>query len=255
MNIKNFIYGLKKNQNTSYFKPIEDHLGFDADRELFVICDGVSRDKPSAGNDYPNPSPSRLAAQIAVQTILAASEKLSLQTAFLQANGNIGKKNAATYEGNFPPGTTALAACLNGNQMYVAHIGDCILGVFSLDGHFRQLTASQTAPLYRSRDSGKRYSAAEIRQGMCNVISHPLSYGVLDGNQNAAHFIETFSVLLRPGDTVVMMSDGLEMMLEQSHLQMLRTLSFDLIAEYVELLEGSRQKRSDDKAMIRFVVE
>jgi serine/threonine protein phosphatase PrpC len=253
--MKNLIYGLKENQNTSYFKPIEDHLGLEADRGLFVICDGVSRDKPSPGNEYPNPSPSAMAAQIAVQTILAASMNLSLQAAVVQANNNIGKQNAATYEGNFPPGTTALAVLFEGNQIRVAHIGDCILGVFSLDGHFRQLTASQTAPLYRSRDSGKRYSANDIRQGMCNVTSHPLSYGVLDGNQNATHFIETLSVLLRPGDTVVMMSDGLEMMLEETHLGMLRTLPFDEIIQYVELLEGTRQKRSDDKAMIRFVVE
>ena len=112
-------------------KPNEDYYLADDEKGIYILVDGVSRDK--SGGIYPNPSPARIVSELfvnCVYQVLAEDKGPSVSAALREAveKGNevIQDYNAQTsWENDFLPGTVGIAAVVRNEKLYYAYIGDC----------------------------------------------------------------------------------------------------------------------------------
>lgn len=245
MKIKNIKSGTKKNLATG--KPNEDYFSILTERNLFVIADGVTRDKENG--KYPNPSPSSEVSKIFCHKVIEvySGTKLNLKKVFVEANKEIKKYNVR-YPGYFKPGTVGIAVLIEGNNLSFASIGDCI-GIILRNGNLIKFNEKQTEKL---RNSAQKFSSEIIRTEICNNILNPFAYGVINGDINANNFIEFGELNLQIGDKVVLMSDGLEMLLELERFEEIMNNPIENIFSLAEDLEKQRNFRTDDKTLIIF---
>ncbi len=225
-------------------KPNEDAYLCDDDRGIYILMDGVSRDK--INGIYPNPSPSFEVSKIFIQAAYKyfiehcdteCPEKL-LYNMFNNGNKLIKDyNNKQRWENNFYPGTVGVITIIKEDIMYYAYIGDC--GGSVINKQKQTFTRCQTELITKNKG---QFSSIEIRNIICNNKEHPYSYGVLNGDIRALDFVEYGYIKLLPEDKVFLYSDGFVDVMNDLSAEVLYTISLKDAIKY--------SKGLDDKTLI-----
>lgn len=223
-------------------KPNEDYLICDDERYIYLLVDGVSRDK--IGGVYPNPSPARVVSEIFANSVYGYLKSYSGHESILEAvrrgNYEIAKYNAKTkWENDFLPGTVGIVAVIEDKVLYYCYIGDCYGLKVKENGEKFFFTQCQTKLIAKY---GKQFTAYEIRNKICNNKSHPYSYGVLNGNENAMDFIVSGMIEIEGDEKIIICSDGFDDLLKDYSASDLYKMSL----EDMQI----RSKNKDDKTII-----
>lgn len=234
-------------------KPNEDLAYFDQDSNFLILLDGVSRD--TENGYYPTPSPTvdvvKIICEVVVHCIrteLAHADNIStlLRSAILKANNRVKEYNEF-YRLDFCAGAVGIFAMLYNNVFHYAYIGDCY-GRSILDKQIKIFTTQQTALIAAHK---KEYSAREIRNIICNNPKHPYSYGVLNGDPRAEHFLEFGAIPTSSFDQIILSSDGPEEYLSKCSSSVLKKSSAkELITQFAQ----SNDIKQDDRTIIKLVL-
>lgn len=179
----------------------EDAFGFDLHRGLFVVCDGVGGNR--AGE---------IASRLALDTVLdgfhpgapGCDRGSSLHRMLQKANYAL--RSAAQYEPAYAGmSTTIVSAHLDGNRMWVAHVGDSRAYLLRR-GTLHKLTEDHSL------------LAARLRRGLEGDA--PELDGVLTQALGAGTFVvpEVTFVRVRMGDCYLLATDGLTKQLSRSEI-------------------------------------
>lgn len=179
---------MQRLKNTQTFnKPNEDYYLCDEENGIYIVVDGVSRDK--INGKYPIPSESAIISKLVVKSIqsfiCSNKSKYSnycemLYDAVMKGNEDVYSYNL-TYKGDFLPGTVGIVTLIDNGKLYYAYIGDCYRIIVS---NFTKkiFTECQTKKISEHK---KEFSTKAIRNEICNNINHPYSYGTLNGSEGA----------------------------------------------------------------------
>lgn len=243
-----YLVDIATKRNTKAFnKPNEDYAFADGDNCIFIIMDGVSRDK--INGVYPNPSPAFEVSKLFIETgynyikdnLEEGGDYLQIiEEAFKRGNNAICEFNNS-YVGNFLPGTVGIIAIIRDKNLYYGYIGDC-LGILVKEQMIVEFTICQTKYIH---EHIKEFTAEQIRNEICNNIDHPYSYGVLDGREGAMDFIITGEMSLDKCKGILLLTDGVEEIVKQMPVEeLLNTTAKELLDKNVHI------KSSDDKTII-----
>lgn len=238
----------KTKKNTQNFnKPNEDYYLCDKQNGIYIVVDGVSRDK--INGIYPVPSESEIVSKLVVKTIqkfiCLNKSKYSnyctmLYDAVVKGNEEIYSYNL-TYKGDFLPGTVGIVALIDNEKFYYAYIGDCY-GIVVSNLMKKVFTECQTKKINEHK---KEFTAKEIRNDICNNIHHPYSYGTLNGSKGAKDFIKTGFMNLVDNIRIFLFTDGLAPYILRLSIEELMNLSVDEII--TKSIVGDKE---DDKTII-----
>jgi serine/threonine protein phosphatase PrpC len=245
----------RKNNISKYFKPNEDYCLYDADKGIFIITDGVSRD-PFDGI-YPNPSPSAEVAKLLTETVFThISTNISnsedyynlLFEAYKKGNELIKENNEKNNDSLFLPGAVSLAAIVKNSVLYFCYLGDVSLKKINSKETI-QLTRSQTE---KFRRYSKSFARSFVRSEICNNIEHPLSYGVFTGEDKALSFLSFHKCDLSLGDKFHFATDGLDCIYDFENAKNISSFTAEQILSKAEYFENkfSDSINSDDKTII-----
>ncbi len=223
-------------------KPNEDYYLCDDERQIYILVDGVSRDK--IGGIYPNPSPSREVSEIFVNIVYdylkLHSQHFLLQEAINKGNNEIAKYNERIkWENDFLPGTVGIVAVIRDKTMYYCYIGDCYGLKISRTGDKTFFTECQTKLIAKY---GKNFTAYEIRNKICNNKEHPYSYGVLNGDASAMDFVVSGMIEIDNDEKIILCSDGFDDLVKNYSAPELYKMSLE------EMRDKSENR--DDKTLI-----
>lgn len=244
----NYIVDFATKRNEKEFnKPNEDCAFADKDNGIFIVLDGVTRDK--INGIYPDPSPAVDVSKIFINkaykyiknNISEENDFLEIiKGAFAEGNKEIEQINRS-YVGDFLPGTVGIIAIIKKNRLFYGYIGDCI-GVLLNEQTREEFTTCQTKSIH---EHVKEFTAFEIRNNICNNLNHPYSYGVLDGRESAMGFVVTGSTYLDKYKEIILATDGLEYVIRNMPVKEL------LFSSANDLLnDKSYNKSIDDKTVI-----
>lgn len=227
-----------------YDKPNEDFVLCDDERNIYILLDGVSRDK--IDGKYPNPSPAREVTELFAREAYNYLEKKSgqynleqIKKAFVKGNEAI--ENYNIKYNDFLPGTVGIICIVVEDRLLYGYVGDCYGRLVSKE-EINIFTRCQTKEIAIHK---KEFSSSEIRNKICNNPQHPYAYGVLTGQKEAMEFVVFGECSLTNVDMVFLSSDGME-----SYLSSLSRKDF-LQKEANYYLECSiKGKGEDDKAVI-----
>ncbi|WKZ56132.1 MAG: hypothetical protein QY326_05175 [Bdellovibrionota bacterium] len=242
-------------------KPNEDALLVDLDNRIYALADGVSRLRGADGM-YPNPSPASEVAQLLVtqasQFIADSVPPITvrlLEEALRVAGSSIANYNKEKFPNpdfgiNDYAGAVGIVGSIGINTLRYAYIGDCV-GLLVRGGAIRNLTVNQTEGIeaYIRTNKGTPNLEQTIRREIRNNESHPLSWGVLTGEDKSAAFIKSGELSLNKGDRVVFCSDGLLGVVSR-YSALLAEGSANEIVNAMLKLEDDGSYRSDDKTLI-----
>lgn len=229
-------------------KPNEDNIWVDSERNIFLVVDGVSRDR--INGVYPHPSPSAILTAAFVDYCKSNyTTDCSLTTLFQNANNQIWKINES-YVGDFKPSLVALILRFKENIIEWVSIGDCI-GVLIKNGTMEIFNTKQTE---RLRKSDRKFDSKTIRTDICNNPEHSLAYGVLDGNKNANSFLEYGEFNVEKNDVILALTDGLEMIAKPEFTTIIITSNVHQIVLLAEQIEREQNIRTDDKTIIKIEI-
>ena len=228
-------------------KPNEDFYLCDDDRGIYLLFDGVSRDK--INGIYPNPSPSFDVSKLFVKSVYKfllenINENANildlLHNAIKKGNDEINEYNSKKeWIDNFLPGTVGIIAVIRDCKLFFAYIGDCYGLVISNKGDKTIFTQCQTEKIANHK---KEFSAYEIRNEICNNESHPYSYGVLNGDFRAMNFIKYDTIDILSNDKIIICSDGFSDIIKNVSGKKLYQMTIDQMT--------TRANESDDKTMV-----
>lgn len=226
-------------------KPNEDYYLCDDKRNIYILVDGVSRDREQGR--YPNPSPaldvSKIFVKKAYEYIVEYYEKSNnylnlLFEAIKEGNYAIKEYNSErVWEDNFYPGTVGVLIILKEKNMYYSYIGDCYGIIINEEKNI--FTECQTEKIAEHK---KEFRASEIRNLICNNKQHPYSYGVLNGNPYAMDFVVQGEIDIEANDKILLCSDGLADIVNEISGKQIYTMKAE------EIL--SKAKGHDDKTLI-----
>jgi serine/threonine protein phosphatase PrpC len=240
-----------RQNHAGYAKPLEDYVLIDNEAQIYIVMDGVSRDK--VNGLYPNPSPSAEVSAIFAEEVLGylkqvkpeAAVEAWLREAARHANQKINQYNRrASWD--FLPGTVGIISVIRDDMFYYIFAGDCS-GWISQQAKARLFTFPQTRLVHAHR---AEFSASEIRNVICNNKNHPCGYGVFTGAPGVMDFLEFGAEALRAGDALYLATDGLDALLGNPDFQLDGSLSAKELIEAAEQLETDQKLKSDDKAII-----
>lgn len=201
-------------------KPNEDLVYVevqDKQQGVFILLDGVSRD--CENGVYPNPSPAREATRIFAE-VCAKNIKdwcyddwteMAITEVIRKANEKVAEYNYGLGH-EFPAGTVGIVAKVFGRYICYAYIGDCNLEVIDASGKRTMYTKKQTEQVMLHK---KELTTKQIRYEICNNAEHSYAYGVWDGNEGAMDMLVCGKIEASTGDTILMYSDGAEVVLEK----------------------------------------
>ena len=230
-------------------KPNEDVAYCNIDKKIFFVLDGVSRDRQNGA--YPDPSPARNVSRLLADTIssylLNSPSYRNNPFETMLSAVSIGNKNVRQYnEENsihfFPAGAVGIISFIIEDYFYYSYIGDCCGWVIGSHG-CGMFTESQT---YKVHEHIKNYTAKEVRGEICNNISHPDGYGVIDGNPKAMDFLKMGRISLRDTENILLATDGMEEWLGKSVPSEIKNKNAETI-----IYESLRGQNKDDKTLIK----
>jgi PPM family protein phosphatase len=246
--------GRVRGNNEDYFvladpaRPAATVRGSDRDgavtssRPLLVVADGMGG---AAGGEVA----SAMAANIICSHVEIAAREYRLRTgaqwrktltdAFVAANDRIrvrGEADAALRG----MGTTATAVALAGDALYVAHVGDSRAYVIR-DGRARRLTKDHTWLQYLI-DAG-RPDDTEAGDPRRNALLRAL------GTQPTVT-VDVAHAEVRPGDTVILCTDGLWSVVDDAELARLVSPRADLSVLCRTLLALANDRGGNDNATV-----
>lgn len=238
-------WGTKKNTK-KFHKSNEDYALADDNNGIYIIVDGVSRDRLKGV--YPEPSPSRHVSELFVhqayeclkQNCLKMNSESIVKQAFESGNEKILEHNRS-YVGDFLPGTVGIIVLVKDNKIFYGYIGDCT-GVLLSYSDKKQFTSCQTKLIH---EHVKEFSAFQIRNEICNNIEHPYSYGVLDGRKEAMNFVITGCMDFVKYQGIILATDGAEEIINKMTSRELLTMSAEKILKRRLLTQND-----DDKTII-----
>jgi len=184
----------------------EDSLHIDPGLGLAVLADGM-------GGHRAGDVASQLAVDTVVETILLADRQKDLQNLL---RNSLLQANRAVYEASrkntdlFGMGTTLVAALLQGNLAHIAHVGDSRAYLFS-EGELARLTEDHTylAQIeHMGADAGQIIADSAVAKMLVRAI------GIESGVE-----IDLCEIPLRPGDCLLLCSDGLTDMLSDEEIR------------------------------------
>jgi serine/threonine protein phosphatase PrpC len=273
--------GAAQAKNAEIDKPLEDVYLSRSDLGVFCLADGITRSRDPWGR-YPQPSPAKIAAELAVTSIMNAVCRSPrnesdienvLQYAFEQANGAIAacagdggaSRDCECYD---LPGTTATCVVLGETWLAYGHVGDGALVQISKQGRIAQLTSNQTAAAeawFSERPFLNRSTRTRISRGMFrNNPRSQYGYGALTGERIALDMVEYGFSRMSIGDRLLLFSDGLKLWFDR----LLVDRAFaamsghwldagDLASILDSAAEEERRQgvRSDDKTLIAVTID
>lgn len=225
--------GKKRKLNQDYVFTSEKPVG--SLPNVFIVADGMGGH--NAG-DY--------ASKYTVETMVSEMEKSGdtdpvriLENAIRTANERIRKKSVedAQLEGM---GTTVVAATFLQNRLEVANVGDSRLYV--VNDRITQITRDHSLVEEMVRMGG--IAKAEAR-------NHP-DKNIITRAIGACDIVEAdfFSVELKPGDIVLMCSDGLTNMLEDEEIRMILNGQRDIVEKAEELVKAANNNGGRDNIAV-----
>lgn len=227
-----------------YDKPNEDFVLCDDERNIYILLDGVSRDK--INGKYPNPSPAQEVTELFAREAYDYLKKNSGQYDLEQVKGAFIKGNEAienynTKYNDFLPGTVGIICIVDEDRLFYGYIGDCYGRLIS-KSEIKFFTKCQTREIAIHK---KEFSASEIRNKICNNPRHPYAYGVLTGQKEAMEFVVLGECSLTNVDMVFLSSDGMEPYLS-------RLIRKDFVKKEADyyLEQSVVNSDEDDKAVI-----
>ncbi len=196
--------GMKRHMNQDYVFASENAVGNFPN--LFIVADGMGGHK---AGDY--------ASRVCVKTLLESVANSTLKTQIGVLEEAIAAANMRIYEdaaGNSDlegMGTTLVAAVvMNNNVLYVANVGDSRLYVVD-EEEIRQITEDHS--LVEEMVKNGELDRNEVR-------FHP-NKNVITRAVGTAKVVvaDYFEVQLKPGDKILLCSDGLSNMIEDGEMQ------------------------------------
>lgn len=225
--------GMKRKINQDYVYTSQQPVG--SLPNLFLVADGMGGH--NAG-DY--------ASKYAVETIVETASALREQhpamvftKAIETANDRIRWKaeEDSTLAGM---GTTIVAACVNGNVLEVANVGDSRLYVIGDD--IRQITIDHSLVEEMIRMGGLDREAARNHPEK-NIITRAVG---ADRNVN----VDCFAVELEKDEMVLMCSDGLTNMLEDSEILSIIKKEDEIQNRALALIKEANEKGGKDNIAV-----
>ena len=208
----------------------EDSFGYDPERHVYVLCDGMGG--MAAGE---------VASQMAVSTFLQSISATPPDTATeMTLHQAIKAANDAVHTAGLIPqhrgmGTTLVAAAIEGTKLIVGNVGDSRAFMLQ-NGQCMQLTVdhSYLNELIRSGTIAVEDAASVDLKGMESVITRAV--GV-----SATIDPDFFSVDLTPGDIILLASDGLTRYIEAPEIaQLVNCMAISLSAQSLIALAKER---------------
>ena len=196
--------GMKRHMNQDYVFASENAVG--KFPNLFIVADGMGGHK---AGDY--------ASRVCVQTMIGSIKNSVLKTYIGVLEEAIGVANKRIFEdaaGNSDlegMGTTLVAAViLEDNVLYVANVGDSRLYLID-EEEIKQITEDHSLVEEMVKNGELERSEVKFHPNR-NVITRAIG--------TSKHVVaDYFEVQLKPGDKILLCSDGLSNMLEDREMQ------------------------------------
>ena len=226
-----------------HLMPAEDSMLVEG--RVFCVADGVTRDPISPKNitdlstedllkKYPNPSGSRLAADLFCESFIKFLNKKiptlkTIKNAFIYGNEKItelNKKNPSNidYLVNDFFSCVASGGVIYNNKLYWGGICDCGIIIYDKQGKIKFQTPNwmKSFEKYEKKKLHKpdfNFSQAKYRKMVRSkyrnnvkmiVNNECVSYGALTGEKEAEQFMKFGEIYLDKGDLIVFYTDGFE---------------------------------------------
>ena len=221
--------GRKRKLNQDYVYSCEAPIGNLPN--LFVVADGM-------GGHNAGDFASKHTVEVIVQTISDAAETEPvkiIKQAVQNANSSIRRKSEED-EALRGMGTTVVVATIIGQCMYVANVGDSRL--YIMDQEIRQVTRDHSLVEEMVRIGEIDRESARTHPDK-NIITRAIG---------AAEEIEIdfFEIDLKKEDTILMCTDGLTNMLEDSDIRKIMKGQRDVAGKAEELIKGANNNGGKD---------
>lgn len=237
-------------------KPNEDFLLIDQEHHIFILLDGITRvhqeyeDHPGASASCDvNEIFSRTVHQYLISHITDPNPDSVIKEAAIAGNKALipYRSTRSLDEWKFYPGTLGIITILRNNQLHFLFTGDCLGTLIRNNSklHFAQQSRAEALELMKVSKSD-RYGI------YCNHPEHPFGYGIFNGDPTAELLFEQASMEIRPGDTLILCTDGISRYMRYIRTETLISLSPE------EMMDASCQldappfaAYADDKAIIK----
>lgn len=228
--------GKNRTMNQDYVYTSENPVG--CLHNLFIVADGMGGHN---GGDYA----SRCSADIVVDSISKAGEgdfETLVQNALSRANTIILETGIENPE-LFGMGTTMVVASIDKDVLHVANVGDSRL--YIIGDTIRQITTDHS------------YVEEMVRMGSIDreaARTHPkkniITRAIGADTEVVADF---FTEKIKPGETVLMCSDGLTNMLEDDEIRMILCGQRDIVEKAEELVKAANNNGGKDNIAVILV--
>lgn len=225
--------GVRRNINQDFVFSSEKPVG--RLPNLFIVADGMGGHK---AGDFA----SRQATQTIVECLQNSTQEntvTAIRSAIEQANETVIAK-AAESESFEGMGTTVVLATIFDNTMYVANVGDSRL--YLEREELKQITKDHSLVEEMVRMGGIDQEAARYHPKK-NVITRAV--GGSDEIQ-----IDFFEIQLAPGDVILMCSDGLTNMVEDSEISLILRKQRDVVEMAETLVRTANENGGTDNVSV-----
>lgn len=234
----------------NYYKPNEDYIIVDDINQIYIICDGVTRDL--INGKYPDPSPSYLAAKTFSESVhekillnIRAYDPFQLLEDVIDwGNHKISELNSERIRGHerFLPGTVGVVSVIINERFYCMYLGDCSVW------HIRNNSADRIDSLTRVIKS--HVPAHYTREELYNNPRNPMGYGVFTGETESLSFLQKAETDIRTGDVLMMVTDGMDLIFQSDYFSRLKDEDPAALINISEKMETDTNTTSDDKSII-----
>lgn len=228
--------GKKRKLNQDYVYSSENAIGHLPN--LFIVADGMGGHN---GGDY--------ASRVTVETMEEevrvchdTNAKKILTLAIRAANRRL-REEAVSDEALFGMGTTIVACSLEGRRLTVANVGDSRLYV--VNRKIRQITRDHSLVEEMVRMGGIDEETARHRSDK-NIITRAV--GAADDID-----VDFFQIELRPGDMILMCTDGLTNMLEDEEIRMIISGGRDIVEKAQRLVAAANNNGGRDNISVMLI--
>lgn len=219
--------GVTREMNQDYFFTSEEPVGNLPN--LFIVADGM-------GGHNAGVFASRYTVETIVKTVSESEKKDAvsiLEEAISSANSYL-LEHARENEGMAGMGTTIVAATVKGSELSVANVGDSRLYIAGKE--MRQITKDHSLVQEMVRMGELDAEKAKSHPDK-NIITRAIG-----AQENVK--VDFFEVALKPGEKVMMCTDGITNMLEDTELFAILSEPGKNLAEKVEkMVNMANQKR------------